>query len=132
MNKVLVIEDNLSQGLKLKVGLEEQNFLVEIATTAFEAFRFLKENIPNLIILDAMLPDSDGIDVCKGLKKDYQTRNVPIIMFSNENKLHNMVKAYEAGADYYIVKDEESNKALVMLADSLLYRKMRRHVSLSA
>jgi DNA-binding response OmpR family regulator len=132
MNKVLVIEDNLSQGLKLKVGLEEQNFLVEIATTAFEAFHFLNENTPNLIILDSVLPDSDGIEVCKVLKKDYQTRNVPIIMFSHENKLHYMVKAYEAGADYYIVKDEESNKALVVLADSLLYRKMRRHVALSA
>ena len=132
MNKVLVIDDNLSQGLKLKVGLEEQNFQVTVATTSFEGFLSLKDSLPDLIILDAVLPDSDGIEMCKLLKKDYQTRPIPVILFSKENKLHNMVKAYEAGADYFIVKDEESNKALLMLADSLLYRKMRRHATLSA
>lgn len=132
MNKVLVIDDNLSQGLKLKVGLEEQNFQVTVATTSFEGFLALKEGAPDLIILDAVLPDCDGIDMCKILKKDYQTRNIPVIMFSNDNKLHNMVKAYEAGADYFIVRDEESNKALLVLADSLLYRKIRRQVTLSA
>jgi hypothetical protein len=52
-------------------------------------------------------------------------------MFSNDNKLHNMIKAYEAGTDYFIVKDEESSKALLILADSLRYRKQRR-LSLSA
>ncbi len=132
MNKVLVIEDNLSQGLKLRTGLEEQNFQVVMVTSSFEAHQELTKSTPDLIILDAVLPDSDGIEMCKILKKDYQTRNIPVIMFSTENKLHNMVKAYEAGADYFIVKDEESNKALLMLADSLLYRKMRRQVALSA
>ena len=132
MNKVLVIDDNLSQGLKLKVGLEEQNFQVTVATTSFEAFLSLRDDTPDLFILDAVLPDCDGIEMCKTLKRDYQTRNIPVIMFSQDNKLHNMVKAYEAGADYFIVKDEESNKALLMLADSLLYRKLRRQVTLSA
>ena len=132
MNKVLVIDDNFSQGLKLKVGLEEQNYLVTVATTSFEGFHCLKESTPDLIILNAVLPDCDGIDMCKVLKRDYQTRNIPIIMFSNHNKLHNMVRAYEAGADYFIVRDEGSNKALLMLSDSLLYRKIRRQVSLSA
>ncbi|MDB5079194.1 MAG: phoB [Chloroflexi bacterium] len=131
MNKVLVIEDSVAQGLDMKMGLEEQNFQVVVATTVFEAFHALKETTPDLIILDTVLPGVDGIELCRTLKKDYQTRNVPIIMFSNDNKLHNMIKAYEAGTDYFIVKDEESSKALLILADSLRYRKQRR-LSLSA
>jgi PleD family two-component response regulator len=131
MNKVLVIEDSANQGLELKSGLEEQNFNVAVATTSFEAFHALKESTPDLIILGAVLPDFDSIELCKTLKKDYQTRNIPIIMFSNDNKLQNMVKAYEAGTDYFIVRDEESSKALLMLADSLRYRKARR-LTLSA
>ena len=132
MNKVLVIEDNIGQGLKLKAGLEEQNFQVTVATSSFEAISRLRETKPALIILDAGIPDSDGVELCKTLKSDYQTRAIPIIMYSNENKLQNMVRAYEAGVDYFIVKEEDSNKALLMLTDSLLYRRLRRPVTLSA
>ncbi len=132
MNKVLVIEDNIGQGLKLKVGLEAQNFQVTIATSSFEAISRLKESAPALIILDACLPDSDGVELCKSIKSDYQTRSIPIIMYSNENKLQNMVRAYEAGVDYFIVKEEDSNKGLLMLTDSLLYRRSRRPAALSA
>jgi DNA-binding response OmpR family regulator len=132
MNKVLVIEDNIGQGLKLKVGLEEQNFQVTVATSSFEAFSRLREGAPALIILDASLSDSDGVELCKTIKKDYQTSGIPIIMYSKENKLQNMVRAYEAGVDYFIVKEEDCNKALLMLADSLLYRRSRRPATLSA
>jgi PleD family two-component response regulator len=132
MNKVLVIEDNIGQGLKLKVGLEEQNFQVTVANSSLEAISRLKEVAPTLIILDAVLPDADGVDLCRAIKKDFQMRAIPIIMYSNDNKLHNMVRAYEAGVDYFIVKEEDSNKALLMLADSLLYRQARRQAALSA
>ncbi|MBN9390582.1 MAG: response regulator [Chloroflexi bacterium] len=132
MNKVLVIEDNIGQALKLKVGLEEQNYQVTIAATGNEAISRLKEAQPALIILDAFLPDSDGVDFCKSLKMDFQTRSIPIIMYSKDNKLKNMVRAYEAGIDYFIVKEEDNDKTLLMLADSLLYRRSRRPMTLSA
>jgi two-component system phosphate regulon response regulator PhoB len=132
MNKVLVIEDNIGQALKLKVGLEEQNYQVTIAATGNEAISRLKETQPALIILDAFLPDSDGVDFCKSLKTDFLTRSIPIIMYSNDNKLKNMVRAYEAGIDYFIVKEEDNDKTLLMLADSLLYRRSRRPMTLSA
>lgn len=131
MNKVLVIEDNIGQGLKLKIGLEEQNFQVTVATNSNEAISRLRETIPSLIILDAFLPDCDGVELYKAIKGDFQTRSVPVIMYSHDHKLHNMVRAYEAGVDYFIVKEEDSNKALLMLADSLLYRN-RRPTALSA
>lgn len=132
MNKVLVIEDNVGQALKLKVGLEEQNYQVTIANSGYEAVSRLKETKPSLIILDAFLPDSDGVEFCKSLKADFGTRSIPIIMFSNDNKLKNMVRAYEAGIDYFIVKEEDNDKTLLMLADSLLYRRVRRPMTLSA
>lgn len=122
MKKVLIIEDSPTQGQVLRNDFEKRNFEVTLATTGFEAHRALKEQRPDLIILDYLLPDTNGIELCRYFKQDSLNRSVPIIMYSAENKLTHMVTAYEAGADYYVVKDEEGEKALILLADSVLMR----------
>ncbi len=129
MRKVLVIEDSISQGQRLLRDFEEQNYDVMLATTGFEAHRAIKDAPPELIILDYLLPDTDGIALCKRLKQDALYRSIPVIMFSSQNKLNYMVQAYEAGADYYVVKDEEGGKTLRLLADSLFTRRARQHIS---
>ena len=126
MRKVLIIEDSITQGQSLRFDFEAQNYVVTLATTGFEAHRFLKESTPELIILDYLLPDTDGILLCKRLKQDVLLRTIPIIMFSSQNKLKYMVQAYEAGADYYVVKDTEGSKVLSLLSDSLFTRRTRQ------
>lgn len=126
MKKVLIIEDSISQGLILRQDFENQNYEAVVATTGFEAHRAVKEATPDLIILDYLLPDTDGIELCKRFKQDHSLKTTPVIMFSSENKLQYMVQAYEAGADYYVLKDEEGNKVLRVLADSLFTRRNRR------
>ena len=132
MRKVLIIEDSPSQGQRLREDFEAQNYSVILATTGFEAYRALKESSPHLIILDYLLPDTNGIILCKRFKQDSLLRMIPIIMFSSENKLQYMVKAYEAGADYYVVKDQDGSKVLRLLADSLFTRRSRTVTSQSA
>lgn len=126
MKKVLIIEDSPSQAQILRADFENRNFEVRLASTGFEAHRNLREQRPDLIILDYLLPDTNGIELCKYFKQDSLNATIPIIMYSAENKLNHMVSAYEAGADYYVVKDEEGEKALGLLADSVLTRVRNR------
>jgi DNA-binding response OmpR family regulator len=77
-----------------------------------------------------MLPDLNGIEVCKKLKHTLHLHLTPILVYSVESNLQNMVRAYEAGADYYVVKDEESNKVLQLLIETIFKRK-GRHVNRS-
>ena len=134
MKNVLIVEDSPIQAHYIRQELEELNLSVVTASTSFEAYRALKEATPDLIILDFLLPDANGIELCQRFKQDRFLRDTPVIMFSSENKLHQMVQAYEAGADYYVVKDEEGNKVIRVLADTLLtgQRRNYKHYTKSA
>jgi two-component system, OmpR family, phosphate regulon response regulator PhoB len=132
MKKVLIVEDSLLQGQVLRTDFENRNFEVMLATNGNESHRALDEKQPDLIILDYVLPDTDGIELCKRIKQNITTRAIPVIMFSSENRINNMVKAYEAGADYYVVKDEDGSKNLALLADSVLTRRYQRLVRATA
>jgi DNA-binding response OmpR family regulator len=126
MKKVLVVEDSIVQGQVLRQSFEDQNYEVTIANNGTEAHGAIKSDTPDLIILDYILPDTDGISLCKSFKQNEILNSTPIIMFTSQTQLQYMVEAYEAGADYYVVKNEESNKVLRVLADSIFTRRARR------
>ncbi len=132
MKKVLVVEDSIVQGQFIREGLEEQNYEVVLANNGKEAYGAIKQTTPDLIILDYLLPDTNGIDLCKSFKRDNSLHATPIIMFSSESKVQYMVAAYEAGADYYIVKNAEGSKVLRMLADSIFMGRTRRKLKMIA
>ncbi len=132
MKRVLIVEDSITQAYILRQTLEEQNYLVDTAHSGLEAYRALKHSTPDLIILDYLLPDTNGIKLCQTFKQDTALNGTSVIMFSSENKLEYMVKAYEAGADYYIVKDREGNRVLRILTHSIFTRQNRRPMLKSA
>ncbi len=124
--KVLIVEDSPTQAVKTKMILESKNYEVEIADDGEAGLAKAAQLRPDLIILDVYLPSISGFDVCKRLKSDMQLRSVPVIMFSNENKLKNMVTAYEMGADYYVVKGDEGERVLTLLIETVFTRISRR------
>jgi DNA-binding response OmpR family regulator len=124
--KVLLVEDSPTQALKTKLMLESKNYEVFIACDGEEGLIKATEVKPDLIVLDVYLPHLSGFDVCRELKSNVQLRGLPIIMFSNENKLKNMVRAYEMGADYYVVKGEEGERVLTLLIETVFTRISRR------
>jgi two-component system, chemotaxis family, chemotaxis protein CheY len=126
MKKILVVHDSITEGQELRESLENQNYQVTTVFSSIEAQLELIQSVPDLIILTHCLPNADGIVLCKTLKQIAALNRIPIIVFSSENKLENMMKAYEAGADYYIIKEADGNKVLRVLADSLFTRGARR------
>lgn len=101
---VLVVEDDPAQREILSYNLEADGFRVALAGDGEEALMLVKELAPDLIVLDWMLPNLSGIEVCRQLKTRNATRNVPVIMISARSEEVDRVRGLETGADDYVVK----------------------------
>lgn len=101
---VLVVEDEPAQREVLAYNLEAEGFAVAKAGNGEEALLLVEEASPDIIVLDWMLPNVSGIEVCRRLKSRADTRGVPIIMLSARSEEVDRVRGLETGADDYVVK----------------------------
>ncbi|MCQ0969631.1 phosphate regulon transcriptional regulator PhoB [Paracoccus sp. TK19116] len=101
---VLVVEDESAQREVLKYNLEAEGFEVKLAENGDEALLLVQEERPDLVVLDWMLPNVSGIEVCRQIKADPDTRPIPIIMLSARGDEVDRVRGLETGADDYVVK----------------------------
>ena len=101
---VLVVEDEPAQREVLGYNLEAEGFRVARAENGEEALILVDEEQPDIIVLDWMLPNVSGIEVCRQLKTRSDTRNVPIIMLSARSEEVDRVRGLETGADDYVIK----------------------------
>ena len=102
--RVLVVEDEPSQAEVLAYNLEAEGFEVDQAATGDEALLKVEEGVPDLILLDWMLPGVSGIEICRRLKMRNDLRGVPVIMVSARAEEVDRVRGLETGADDYVVK----------------------------
>ncbi|MFP4404907.1 response regulator, partial [Rhodosalinus sp.] len=101
---VLVVEDEHAQREVLSYNLEAEGFRVARAANGEEALLLVEEEAPDLIVLDWMLPNVSGIEVCRQIKSRPETRGVPVIMLSARSEEVDRVRGLETGADDYVVK----------------------------
>ncbi|MGI9388881.1 MAG: phosphate regulon transcriptional regulator PhoB [Boseongicola sp.] len=101
---VLVVEDETAQLEVLTYNLEAEGFRVSKAESGDEALLLVAEIQPDLILLDWMLPGVSGIEICRRLKANAETRNIPVIMLSARSEEFDRVRGLDTGADDYIVK----------------------------
>ena len=101
---VLIVEDEPAQREVLAYNLEAEGYRVAQADNGEEALLLVSEDAPDLIVLDWMLPNVSGIEVCRRLKSRPETRAVPIIMLSARSEEVDLVRGLETGADDYMVK----------------------------
>ena len=120
--KILVVDDEQMTTDLAKTFLEKHGFEVVIASDGEEALELAQEQVPDLILLDVMLPTIDGFEVCKKLKDNATFKNTPILMFTAKGLSSDVEKGEAAGADEYIVKPF-SGKALVAT--------IRKHLGMS-
>ena len=101
---VLVIEDEIHILELLRYNLEAAGYKVITSENGKEGLDKAFEGKPDLVILDLMLPDVDGLEICKILKKNDETKNIPIIMLTAKSEEFDKVLGLELGADDYITK----------------------------
>ena len=101
---VLVVEDEPAQREVLAYNLDAEGFRVTCAVNGEEALLLVEEAPPDIIVLDWMMPNLSGIEVCRRLKTRKNTRSIPIIMLSARSEEVDKVRGLETGADDYVVK----------------------------
>lgn len=101
---VLIVEDEAAQREILSYNLEAEGFSVIQASSGDEALLLAEEESPDIVILDWMLPNVSGIEVCRRLKSQAATRPIPVIMLSARSEEPDRVRGLETGADDYVVK----------------------------
>jgi two-component system, OmpR family, phosphate regulon response regulator PhoB len=101
---ILVVEDEDALATLLHYNLEKEGYKVSLASDGEEALTQVDEQLPDLIVLDWMLPKVSGIEVCRRLRGRAETRNVPIIMLTARGEETDRIRGLDTGADDYIVK----------------------------
>lgn len=104
MKKILLIEDDADLFALLKYNLEKEGFQLVGAQTGKGAVEFCRREKPDLIILDIMLPDSDGLDICKGIRSHPELAHIPVIFLTARASETDRIVGLELGANDYIVK----------------------------
>jgi len=108
--KIMIVDDEMATLLPLKRSLEAGGYVVIEAYDGYEAIKKAKTEMPELMILDIMLPGMDGIEVCSQLKKDELTKKIPIIMLTAKDEVRHRVEGLEIGADDYVTKPFNLNE----------------------
>lgn len=104
MKKIAIIEDDTDLFALLKYNLEKEGFAVTGSQTGRGALELCRRARPDLILLDIMLPDSDGLDICKGIRNDAELLHVPVIFLTARASETDRIVGLELGANDYIVK----------------------------
>jgi len=121
--KVLIVEDNPSVLRATSYILEKEGYEVLTAQNGLEGLKKAKENSPDLLILDVMLPGIDGFEICHRLRGEPQTANLPIVMFSAKGQESDKAMGMKMGADDYLTKPVDRIVLLDKVADLLAARK---------
>jgi two-component system, OmpR family, phosphate regulon response regulator PhoB len=116
---VLVVEDEPAQREVLKYNLESEGYKVSFAINGEEALLMITEDLPDVIVLDWMLPNVSGIEVCRQVKSRPETREIPVIMLSARSEEGDKVRGLETGADDYVTKPYSVSELLARVRSQL-------------
>lgn len=113
MNKILVIDDDKAINELIKINLELQGYKVVQAYNGTEGFALAKQEIPELIVLDVMMPEVDGFTVAQRIRQAEEISDTPIIMLTALSELNNKVNGFNIGVDDYLTKPFEIEELIV-------------------
>jgi two-component system phosphate regulon response regulator PhoB len=113
--KIFIIEDETSIIQLVQHNLEKDGFIVSSAINGNEGLKDLKKFEPNLLLLDWMLPDLSGIEICKSIRKNTSFKNLPVIMLTAKGEEEDKIKGLDSGADDYLTKPFSYNELLARI-----------------
>lgn len=102
--RMLIVEDDFDISNMLRIYFQSKGYEVKVAQRGEEALEICRTQLPHIIVLDIMLPDMDGYDVCRELRSTLRTSHVPIIFLTQKDERSDKIHGLELGADDYITK----------------------------
>ena len=113
MTKILVIDDDIAINELIKINLELQGYEVKQALNGTEGFALAKQEQPNLIVLDVMMPEVDGFTVAQRIRQSEEISDTPILMLTALSQLSDKVNGFDIGVDDYLTKPFELEELIV-------------------
>lgn len=124
---ILIVEDEAAIVTMLRYNLEREGFRVYTTGDGGEAMTMVKEYKPDIIVLDWMLPTKTGVEICRELRWNNETKNVPIIMLSARGEEGDRIRGLDAGADDYMVKPFSPSELVARI--KAVFRRLRPSLS---
>jgi len=121
-NLILIVDDNYKNLQLLGNVLRQENLEIAVATNGLHAIRIVKEVNPSLILLDVMMPEIDGYEVCKILKSDPETESIPVIFLTAKNDSAEVIQGLSLGAVDYITKPFNTQELFIRVKTHLALR----------
>lgn len=115
---ILVVDDQ-PNNLKVIASILQDDYTLSFANNGFNALKMLEKGKPNLILLDIMMPDMDGFEVCRRIQKMEALKNVPVIFLSAKTNIDDIIKGFQSGAVDYITKPFNSLEVKVRVKNHL-------------
>jgi two-component system response regulator RpaA len=115
MNKILVVDDDSAINELIKINLELVGYKVFQALDGIKGFALAKQELPNAVILDVMMPEVDGFTVAQRIRQNPTTKNIPILMLTALSQLKDKVQGFDIGVDDYLTKPFEMEELRVRL-----------------
>jgi two-component system, cell cycle response regulator len=129
---ILVADDEAINRALIQRRLEREGYRVLTARDGGEAVRVAREELPDLVILDVMMPGMDGLDACRALKEDERTRDIPVIFLSARDETEMKVSGFDLGADDYISKPFEAAELVARVHVRIRLKRERDQLRTSA
>ncbi|MCD7874771.1 MAG: response regulator [Acidaminococcaceae bacterium] len=115
METVLIVDDNLKNLDLFKDFVESWGYMTITAQQGKDAICFAEQYLPDIILLDVMLPDMSGYEVCRELKENPKTQHIPVVMITVLNDIADRIHGYKIGADQFLVKPVDYNELHAIL-----------------
>ncbi len=109
---ILIVEDCEEQSALLRHTLMKHNYIVKVAKNGWEALLMCREQAPNIIFTDILMPKMDGFELCREIKKDMTLAHVPVILLTASWDMSTLLQGLESGADLYFFKPWDKGNLL--------------------
>ena len=123
--RILIIEDSLTQALRLQDSLEKHHYETKIANNGKAGLDLLKQKPYTLVISDIIMPEMDGYELCRQIKSNEKLKNTPVILLTSLSDPHDVIEALECGADNFVTKPYSENFLISRIQNILVNRQLR-------
>ncbi|MFO8072565.1 MAG: response regulator [Polyangia bacterium] len=125
-NKILIVDDTETMRLYERMLLTGQGYELDLAGDGVEALEKMKEDLPDLVLLDIMMPKMDGIECCRRIKEDEMMKDVKVVMVTTKSEYERVKEAFAAGCDDYITKPIDKLELLSKIKELLRFMNLRQ------
>ena len=116
---LLVVDDSPTATLWHRLLLEDEGYEVLTAVDGVEGARVAQAHVPELVLLDVIMPRMNGFDACRALRDDERTRDIPVLMLTTRSEMQHVMKGFESGCNEYLTKPVDRTELLTKVRSYL-------------